>query len=246
MKGSKKESLAPSLLASIIMLCIFSFISCSETSVTAPVVQSDDFLQKGIIGTWGVNGYRITYYTDGSFIDSTKFQPVETKSWKADNITKGSYRIVNGVIYYYNVDIVYLADNVSSPIGEGRTGAEINISNNVLSLIPVDILTPNGKTNGISGDWTTKKWLTTYNSESAYRGYLNCEYQMDNSNSTYTHQIEFLDDPHIKRITDQDLYNYTPPYLKLVVDYPLTVKVEFKNGLMYWYDYNEKLNLYKE
>ena len=70
---------------------------------------------------------------------------------------------------------------------------------------------------------------------------------MDKSNSTYFHQIIFLNDPNIKTINDNDLYDYKPPYLKLVIStVPRTLTVEFKDGLMYWYNYKEKTNLHKE
>ncbi len=244
MKGSKETFL---FYSSILILSIISFVSCSENSVTEPTVQNDDFLKKEIIGTWGVNGYRITYFTDGSFIDSSTFKNVETQLWKADEIKKGKYRIENGIIYHYDLEIVYFAENISVPIYEGYTGSEINISNNILTSTPVDILTPNEKAEDISGYWTTKKWLTTYNSETSYEGYLECTYQMDKSNSTYFHQIIFLNDSNIKTINYNDLYDYKPPYLKLVIStVPRTLTVEFKDGLMYWYNYKEKTNLYKE
>jgi hypothetical protein len=82
-------------------------------------------------------------------------------------------------------------------ISESFTGEELNISKNVLSFVPVDIFTSNGKADSISGDWSTKTWITAYNSEPAYTGYLECTYQINTTDSTYFHQILFLNNPDI-------------------------------------------------
>jgi hypothetical protein len=236
MKGSRKSV---SALTGILLLCMFSFISCSDSSINSPSNQDDGSLSKAIIGTWNSDGYKVTYFADGTFIDSSSF--VGTESWKTYEITRGSYKINDRILYHYNTDYLYLEDNISSPIGETVTGLEITISNNKLSFKPVDIFTSNGKNNSISGIWSTQSWLTTCNSEPAYRGYLQRIYQIDNSNSTFRRQIIFLDNPNLKTITDVDLYDYKYPFLKLVINNFLqTVKVEFKNGLMYWwYNYDE-------
>ena len=72
-------------------------------------------------------------------------------------------------------------------------------------------------------------------------------YQTDTNNSTYFHQIIFLNDPKMKTIYDEDLYDYKSPYLKLVIStIPRIVTVEFKHGLMYWYYYKDIHQLNKE
>ena len=81
------------------------------------------------------------------------------------------------------------------------------------------------------GSARAKKWLTAYNSETSYEGYLECTYQMDKSNSTYFHQIIFLNDPNIKTINDNDLYDYKPPYLKLVILQSTYITVMFIKNL---------------
>lgn len=241
MIGSKKSITQFSVFVSLLLLCIFSFLSCSKSSINEPYTggpstQDDATLRKEIIGTWGITGYKISYLDDGTFIDSSFVQPTDNQSLELWQVTKGSYKIYNGILYSYNLDYIYLHKNTSIPISQSVTGSEISISNNELSFVPVDIFIPNGGTDGISGYWSTKVWLTTDSSSPEYRGYLQCSYQIDPSTSTFFHTIVFLNDFNMKAIMDRDLYDYKKPYLKLVINNSLTtVKVEFKNGAMYWY-----------
>jgi len=248
MKGSKKVVL---LLLSIFIVIpmMASFISCSENSITEPTKQDDEFLKKAIIGNWSNSGQRITYYENGTYVDSSSYVLDATKNWVTDEITKGSYKIVDGILYYSDVHYTYMMDRVSALIGEGYPAAEIRISNNTLSFTGVDIYTPNGKTDGISGHWETKKWATSYNSQPEYSGYLNCAYDLDKSTSTYFRQIRFLDNPTIASIEDRDLFEYESPNLKMVSagQSVINYTVEIKNGKMYWYYDNKKpYDLYKE
>jgi hypothetical protein len=89
MKGSSNSISHFLTSLSILLLCIFSFLSCSESSINEPSIPDDASLRKAIIGTWSTNGYRISYFEDGTYIDSSSFRPIETQSWNAQEISKG-------------------------------------------------------------------------------------------------------------------------------------------------------------
>ena len=247
MKGSGNV-IVSFIFIGIITLFSALFISCSDGTITEAIKQDDEFLKKEILGNWSNSGHRITYYENGTYTDSIYFSPVDSKKWVTQGITKGSYKIVDGILYYYNVKYVYMMERVSALIGEGYSPAEIHISDKTLSFTGVDIYTSNGKTDGITGHWETKKWGTSYNSKPEYSGYINCIYDIDQSSSSYSRQIKFLDSPIIEPIEDRDLFEYHSPNLKMVssgggiVNY----KVEFKNSKMYWYRDNEKCKYAKE
>ena len=248
MKGSKK---VVSLLLSIFIVVpmMASFISCSENLITEPTKQDDEFLKKAIIGNWSTPNEHIVYYENGTFVDSAAYVRDSMNNWVTDNISKGSYKIVDGILYYSDVHYTYMAEREGVLIGEGYPAVEIRISNNTLSLIGVDIYTSNGNTDGIYGHWETTKWAVSYNSKPEYSGYISCSYDLDKTSSTYFRFIRFLDNPTIDPIEDRDLFNYKAPNLKMVSagQSVMNYTVELKNGKMYWYYDNKKpSNLYKK
>ena len=248
MKGSKK---VVSLLLSIFIIfpILVSFISCSDNSFTEPARQDDEFLKKAIIGSWTYEGEKITFNEDGTYTASTSFRNGNTSEWTTQFITKGAYKIADGMLYYYNVQYLYMTDRTGALIGEGYPAVEIRIADNRLSLIGVDIYTSDSKTDGIYGHWETTKWAASYNSKPEYSGYIKCSYDLDQTSSTFFRYIKFLDDPAITPIEDRDLFVYEAPNLKMISAGQSVVNytVELKNGKMYWYYENKKpFFLYKE
>ena len=227
---------------SILVIAAHLFMGCSKDDPIVGIANGDEVLRASLIGTWsGGNSYRVTYYSDGTYMDSSfANQTTDTTSYTLYESRKGRYSITNSILERTEIHIVY-RDSTRLPGGflESPIGQEIQIDLNRLNMKLVDVYSlVQGNGTELFGTWTITKWVCSNSGGSPrkiYEGRRKETYSFVKDSLTLSYNWEYLDGNGPDDVSITATYLYDPPMLSLA--HPLTDdrKVVFKNGKMYWY-----------
>lgn len=224
----------------LFLLVSILFISCSEKNVNEPVIIDDSELLSQIIGTWKSNTYKITYFSDLTFVDTIYNQDENTQILEPLYSRNGEYEIQDGILYLKTehwtfFDSSYVENGISIIPFE----TEINISGNILYKKAVDVLErTEGTGNEIWGSWKNMKWTYHHSSPDTnivYEGRQEYYYRFYKDSSKVTYGWKYLDGNPWSNPEYRSDFNYTPPFLDLNGPGNYDLRVEFKFGKMFWY-----------
>ena len=220
----------------IILLLFFAIIltSCNKESEIVAPINSDNELQKQIIGTWQMqNGTRtLIYYSDFTFSDSS-----------ASFIAQGDYSIKDSIIYKSNITVMFIDPSFYPSPGYDFTfeAKYLNLSNNQMTEVPITIFEPDnsGNNSQLLGRWSRILW--TYQlrySEPSYLGRLKIVMDFTEASHSAEWWSEYLDRSTNNSSDTLGSNNviYNPPTLDLLGTGDYLVQVVFKNNKMYWWE----------
>jgi len=229
------------------ILFLFSFcfliFTCDDNSVN-PL---DQKLQHDIIGTWRNNlNQTITFFPDGSFMDTTKFENFDSLSQIYSYfVRRGRYIIDNSVLYLKEFYFDTVITNSNQGIYLNSRPVLISISNSVMKRKFFDEFENIGR-------WGNDIW-STWESNGYYCSVETHPFGIPKKNyGTYTTIYKFTKDSS-KCLLNYTVYNkandstynhkslrdfkYTPPYLYIPPGSEYPAEVNFRKNKMYW-DYN--------
>lgn len=228
----------------VVVFCGVTLISCSDDNSINPI---DLELQKNIIGTWQDDSdYRITFFTNGSFVDSIYFDPALDSSII---VRKGKYNINNSVLtlseFYF--DTIVTQSHIGFAILE--RAYEITIQNAILkrkSFLAFKNIGQNRME--IWDKWETTTWyaqIDAVDSSQTFYGSFNIEYLFiqDSNKCLQTNRLHNAVNDSIYEYSGNPNFTYNPPYLDISSD--KDILVVFKSYKMYWYYYYVPKDLIK-
>jgi len=252
-------------LLSVILL----IIGCSDDNTietpTNPNVDPDSALKAKLVGTWS-NDYMTFYFDeDNNFQESFNRVRQDTVIKDAE-IIKGTYLIKNEILRFNILEWdVYIPTqnegagkliNTTNTIGIQETNninnsydistslavmnSKIEISNNVLKLYSVTILTrAEDISDSLWGSWTSFQWaLAQYSQTQNYLfGKINWEYDFNRDSMTATYGARFSIDSSLVIPFKTEPLVYNSPELRWGTLYIYYYNpVEFKDGQLYMFD----------
>jgi len=220
----------------IITILLFAsiFTSCNKESEIVAPINSDNELQKQIIGTWQTqNGTKtLTYYSDFTFIDSS-----------VSFVAQGTYSIKDSIIYKSNINVRFIDPSYYPSPGYNFTfdTKYIKFSNNKMTEIPVTIFKPKNDNNNsdLWGSWVRTIW--TYQlkySEPSYLGRLKIVMDFTEASHSAEWWSEYLDrSPNNNSDTlGSNNVIFDTPTLDLLGTGDYLVRVSFNDNKMYWWE----------
>ena len=218
----------------IILLLVASiFTSCNKDSEIVAPIDSDNELQKQIVGTWQMqSGTRtLMYYSDFTFVDSS-----------ASFIAQGTYSIKDSIIYKSNINVRFIDPSYYPSPGYNFTfeAKYLNLSNNQMTEIPITIFeSDNGNNAQLWGRWSRILW--TYQlrySEPSYSGRLKIVMDFTEASHSAEWWSEYLDRStnNYSDTLGSNNVIYNPPILDLLGTGDYLVEVRFKDNKMYWWE----------
>ncbi len=242
----------------IYLLSIFLFVLLQSCSFENPVNPIDSQLEQNLIGTWkGSQGYSITFYRDGTFIDTTYSEGRTDSSYinYARIVRKGQYSINNSIlnlINFYFSKIDTKAKEIGYEIYE--LGYQISFEQGILIMIPVEILKSLESINTqLYSKWKYKGYYSSIkvnNDGDIFKtnGKVDEIYNFKKDSSIYNYSQNFLSGAYdtLGAFTQSLDYNYQKPYLNLPDASDYRILVKFLNGKMYWYFTNYIKHLTKQ
>lgn len=218
----------------ILLLIANIFTSCDDDSNILVPSNSDNALQKQIVGTWQMqSGTRtLIYNSDFTFIDSS-----------ASFFAQGTYLIKDSVIYKSNITVRFIDPSYYPSPGYDFTfeAKYLNLSNNQMTEIPLTIFEPdnNGNNSQLWGRWSRILW--TYQlrySEPSYLGRLKIIMDFTKGSHSAIWWSEYIDRSQNNNSDTLGSNNviYNPPTLDLLGTGDYLVRVSFKDNKMYWWE----------
>ncbi len=221
-----------------ILVLLTFFLSCSG-NITEPTFSDDAELVSKIIGTWSSDRYTITYYSNGTFVDTSFFYD-ENQVLKPERSTSGSYEIQDSVLYlkrenWHFFDVSRIENGTSIVPIE----TEISIENNVLYRKAVHVLVNvEGNNSEIWGTWKHISWTfhkSNPTTNIVYEGRQEYYYKFSRDSTEVTYGWKYLDGNPWPDQEFKSEFEYTPPFLDIVGPGAYDLRVEFKHEKMYWY-----------
>lgn len=224
----------------LLSVCFLIF-TCDDNSVN-PL---DQKLQQNIIGTWkDNNNYTVTFFPDGSFIDTSKFHnPDSISPVYIYFIRKGRYTINDAVLAFKEFYFDTVITNVNVNHTSQSPLALISINNSVMRRKYFSQYDNIGRWgNDIWSTWESNGWYCSY--------YEDPFGEINNRYGTYKYTYQFFKDSskclfiysfHDK-VNDSTYsykslrdFKYTPPYLYIPPDSESPSEVKIRDNKMYFY-----------
>ncbi len=237
-----KTIIIKSLILFIISLTI---VSCSKDDLTNPISIE-------LIGNWNNENYSITFFNNGTFIDTIYFENIRDKSYRSyGRFTRsGTYKIENEILYlndFYFTDIITNAD-----IGMQMMyiSYNINIANNKLILKPVNVFeSDSSNTTELYGSWKLNGYYCVYDKaleQNPSNGSMIETYKFYKDSSKYIYSLKYLSGIFAlnPQYTVQDSFAYEKPLLDLPLKADYKINVKLNGNKMFWY-YDYEINLNK-
>jgi hypothetical protein len=169
----------------ILFLISFCFLifTCDDNSLN-PL---DQKLQQNIIGTWkDNNNYTVTFFHDGTFIDTSKFNnPDSTSQVYIYFIRKGRYTINKAVLAFKEFYFDTVITNVNISYTSQMPLAQISIDNSVMRRKYFSQYDNIGRWgNDIWSTWESNGWYCMY--------YVDHFGEINNQYGTYKYTYQFF------------------------------------------------------
>jgi len=227
----------------ILFLLPFCFLifTCDDNSVN-PL---DQRLQQNIIGTWkDDNNYTVTFYPDGSFIDTSLYYNRDSISQVIGHfIRKGRYTINNSVLAFEDFYFDTVVTNLCMSNWYQPLPALISIDNSIMkrkNFSRFDNIGRFGK--DIWSTWEQNGWycasfVEPFGEIKNQYGTYKIFYQFfkDSSKCKFTYsRYDKVSDSTYKYLSLLD-FKYAPPYLYIPPDSDYPTEIRFRDNKMYWY-----------
>jgi hypothetical protein len=243
-------------IVAVLVFILLLIAGCKDNPTSSPPsakFTNDEVLQQSIIGTWyGTfpfggwtmsSAYKITFFTDSTFIDTTFGFGNMSLSQQNDSlniICKGKYSIQNGVVEFSYVNFSYWTLS-GQPRGfiHGMLPKAVTIVGDSLTLVETNVFTRiDSAQTLLLGLWNSTNWTCMTSSLSStpeYSGRFQDSFTFIDS-SNYKETWSYLDMQTPSLQTWLGTYSFNTYYINLLGSGTVgTMRVEFKSRKMYWF-----------
>ncbi len=223
------------------MFILVILLTNCKDNVTDP--QNTTNTRSDILGKWHSTFYGgIEFTADGNFTDSSKTWFCTSTSPKAEYVVKGKYYVIDDIIYFYDVKMIYSMWQDSSAISgmlSPISCVKISFLEGSLCLQKVQVLEPVDVYNEkMKGRWTNTVWAGVYERDKNPKysgGQIKYLYTFNTDSVNCKINKDLLFNSIFTATEDTTEYFFENGYLDF--SNGNSYFVEFANNKMYWYSF---------